>query len=256
MNERERAIGGRIEVFRCAGRWSRKEFAPTIGLSPDQLAAIEGGYSPLRWTVAQQICSRYNISQRWLATGESPTRPCVHLSETLIEPIPKDCLLSNAYDDHLKAKFDELHESTDFSGWLAALEQTSGFLIPPELPNHHQQHSEAWQSSILTDVYSSVKHQPVKPMLPKLLLQLRKLTQERGAKTVLADHLGVSLAQLSQWLSGDREPGGETTLQLLAWVRAVEAKENSSGDVAAPPEPKTRRKDRKNEDQPSGRHKT
>ena len=80
----------------------------------------------------------------------------------------------------------------------------------------------------LTDVHASVKHKGVKAQLPTLLERLRRATLDRGKKSVLAKYLGVSLASASQWLSGAREPGGETTLRLLEWVQAEESNQQKS----------------------------
>lgn len=60
--------------------------------------------------------------------------------------------------------------------------------------------------------------------LAKLLAKVRLATSQRGKKSELAKYLGVPLASVSQWLSGDREPGGETTLRLLHWVQQQEQK--------------------------------
>jgi transcriptional regulator with XRE-family HTH domain len=59
----------------------------------------------------------------------------------------------------------------------------------------------------------------VKAQLPSLLEQLRKATAEPGKKTALAKFLRAPLASVSRWLSGDREPGGETVLQMQAWLK-------------------------------------
>jgi transcriptional regulator with XRE-family HTH domain len=64
----------------------------------------------------------------------------------------------------------------------------------------------------------------VNPILPALIERLKKATEPRGKKTELAEFLSVSLPRISEWLSGDREPGGETTLQMLQWVTAQERK--------------------------------
>jgi transcriptional regulator with XRE-family HTH domain len=62
----------------------------------------------------------------------------------------------------------------------------------------------------------------VKHSLPNLLERLKKATAERGKKSALAKALGVPLVNVSKWLSGVREPGGETTLKLLTWVEHQE----------------------------------
>lgn len=64
----------------------------------------------------------------------------------------------------------------------------------------------------------------MKLQLPSLLDRLRKATSAPGKKTELAEALRpkVPLASVSRWLSGEREPGGEATLQLLRWVEMQE----------------------------------
>lgn len=74
----------------------------------------------------------------------------------------------------------------------------------------------------LTYVSDIVNIRSVSQSLPKLLERLKHATRERGKKSILAKFLGVSLVQVSQWLSGDREPGGETTLKMLYWVEQQE----------------------------------
>ena len=79
--------------------------------------------------------------------------------------------------------------------------------------------------------------------LDKLLKRLLAIFKQRGKKAELADFLKVPRPRVSEWLSGAREPGGETTLRLLAWVQAEEVKQHKSpGRVVARPEPKTRRR--------------
>lgn len=64
-------------------------------------------------------------------------------------------------------------------------------------------------------------------MLPSLIERLNAVTQVRGKKSELAQFLEVPAARVSEWLAKRKEPGGETTLQLLAWVEAEEAKQKS-----------------------------
>ena len=99
---------------------------------------------------------------------------------------------------------------------------------------------EEYGTKWLTNERNAVKTLPVQPMIPTLLERLRRATASRGRKTDLAGVLGVPPQRVNGWLSGSNEPGGETTLRLLAWVTAEEAKQKSSGSVLAPPEPKAR----------------
>jgi len=98
---------------------------------------------------------------------------------------------------------------------------------------------ESGKKELLTDTANHVKVGLVRSQLDNLLQDLNRLTKEPGKKTELADYLGAPLASVSRWLSGDREPGGETTLRMLEWVQAEEAKPKSPGGGTTPPERKT-----------------
>jgi transcriptional regulator with XRE-family HTH domain len=84
---------------------------------------------------------------------------------------------------------------------------------------------------LLTDVNASGNVLPVKSTMANLLDRLNKATSQRGMKSKLAKVMGVPLANISQWLSGAREPGGETTLRLLHWVGQQERQQNTPGSA-------------------------
>jgi hypothetical protein len=71
----------------------------------------------------------------------------------------------------------------------------------------------------------------VKSQLKNLLADLNRLTKESGKKTELAEFLGAPLTSVSRWLSGEREPGGETTLRLFHWVKQQERQPNTPGSA-------------------------
>ncbi|HEX5218247.1 MAG TPA: helix-turn-helix transcriptional regulator [Verrucomicrobiae bacterium] len=76
----------------------------------------------------------------------------------------------------------------------------------------------------LDTVTASGNSPDVKPTMPALLGRLNKATAAFGMKSKLAKYMGVPLPNVSQWLSGEREPSGETTLRLLHWVEQQERK--------------------------------
>lgn len=79
------------------------------------------------------------------------------------------------------------------------------------------------------------------PRLDKLRNRIRRLTTQRGAQAGLAAWLGVTPQRLNDWLSGDSEPGGETTLHLLEWATAEEVtQKKSAARVTARATPKAR----------------
>lgn len=97
------------------------------------------------------------------------------------------------------------------------------------------------------NIYSETKpddKEGVKPATasrwPNLRERTKALTAEHGAKARLADAFGVSRQVLNGWLSGASAPDAETTLRLLAWVTAEEAKTKTAG--AQKPAPKKRPK--------------
>ena len=77
----------------------------------------------------------------------------------------------------------------------------------------------------LDSVHEVVNSQDMKAQWPLLKKRLQKAAQPVGTKSKLAEFLGVKIASVSQWLSdsdSQREPGAETTLQLLKWVELQE----------------------------------
>lgn len=94
----------------------------------------------------------------------------------------------------------------------------------------------------LQNIIQIVNNLKVPLTFRELLERLNSAASGYGKKSALAAHMGVALTTISVWLSGKREPGGETTLRLLEWVLAEEAKtkNESSGHVDARPEQRTR----------------
>jgi DNA-binding transcriptional regulator YiaG len=78
------------------------------------------------------------------------------------------------------------------------------------------------QKKDLTDTETIATTSDVKAQLPKLLERLKKASSASGKKSELANFLGVPLASVSRWLSGEREPGGEITLKMFHWVEQQE----------------------------------
>jgi hypothetical protein len=77
--------------------------------------------------------------------------------------------------------------------------------------------------------------------LKALLDRVKRAATAHGKKTELARVLAVSPQRVTNWLSLDRAPNGEVTLQMLRWVEAEEAKQKRDRDsVSALPRRKTR----------------
>jgi transcriptional regulator with XRE-family HTH domain len=111
------------------------------------------------------------------------------------------------------------------------------------------------ENKVLTEAATRAKLAPVKSQLDDLLAALNRLTKESGKKTELADFLGAPLASVSRWLSGEREPGGETTLKMLHWVQEQERQQNTLGSATNTTKGKTQVRKSKYEKQTQVRKK-
>ena len=116
---------------------------------------------------------------------------------------------------------------------LAFLEQAPAALAKTvmQLEVESEKRAYAAERKLLTEPSIPAILPPVKSQLDNLLAGLNRLTNETGKKTELADYLGAPLASVSRWLSGEREPGGETTLQMLRWVQEQERQPNTLGSA-------------------------
>lgn len=107
----------------------------------------------------------------------------------------------------------------------------------------------------LTDITVFAKYSAVKSQMLSLLARLKRAASPRGMKSKLAKRLGVPLSNVSQWLSGEREPGGETTLRLLHWVEQQERQQNTLGSAINTTKGKATRQKLGYETEPPSSHK-
>lgn len=119
---------------------------------------------------------------------------------------------------------------------LEQIAESVGRQVAKESRPREKTSNEAFTSDALQPTKA-----PVQPILPTLIERLRRATGERGRKTELAAWLGVPRQSLNDWMSARKEPSGETTLRLLNWVTAEEAKSKtkSPASVSAPAGPQT-----------------
>jgi transcriptional regulator with XRE-family HTH domain len=232
----EREICLRFGLARRSANSTQAEVASLLKASRNQITNIEAMRVPLKFWLGERFCAQLGISQSWLATGEPPQRSYMHPDVRLYDPRPReDALFSDVYHRFIAgelsklweqwAELEKLHanppprlrsEMLDYCGKLDALARAiRRRLKAPSLD----------ENILLTDASICAKLPPVKSQLDNLLADLNRLTKESGKKTELAEFLGAPLASVSRWLSGEREPGGETTLRLLEWVQAEEAKQ-------------------------------
>jgi transcriptional regulator with XRE-family HTH domain len=103
LPQREQEVCSRIVQLREDRRVTRAQAARAIGVSRFTLANIERRQSPLRFSTGYNLCLSYNVSLRWLATGDLPKTPFTRILPVLLEKAGAGALFSNAYDQYLAA---------------------------------------------------------------------------------------------------------------------------------------------------------
>jgi transcriptional regulator with XRE-family HTH domain len=62
-----------LKIIRQATGLSQKEFGRRIGVSRDQIAALESGrVTTIQPVLFEHLCEIYHVSPQWLETGEKP----------------------------------------------------------------------------------------------------------------------------------------------------------------------------------------
>lgn len=97
MNDDERKICARVKLVREHFKWPQPAFASEMGITVNVLASIEYGRTPLRYSVANSICGRFNVNQRWLAEGRKPKWFAVAINPEAELNLPPHALFSEAY---------------------------------------------------------------------------------------------------------------------------------------------------------------
>lgn len=248
----EKEIGARLRAFREVIQIPRTKFAAAIGFGSERIASYEAGRAPLPYQVFKAVSDRYNISPLWLATQRgSPKFYGPFDDSQWSESIKPHAIFSEVFDSLLKEylEAEEQEASRTIENAIALMQGT----MKRQVRSFSERELQQWQRTLkelglaihsrkrlersantklakwnLTDTETSSSVAEVKAQLPGLLERLRKATAETGKKSELADFLkrvtkaNVPLASVSRWLSGEREPGGEVTLQLLRWVELQE----------------------------------
>ena len=262
MNSQEAAICSRLRDLRRQIGWTQTQFAHAFGTTRDQLASIEYGRNPLRYWLADHVCEKANICQQWLACGDDPKEGYVRLPPEIGLEIKATELFSSAWHrriGHLVKKrvtesqalrqtiasdpnapekilenglyylklIETQRVKPEFYGDFcnALMAQMSDFINSHDSPGQPPASSLAPKTNpkkVLTTISLKSKERGVKTEVQKLIELVKRKASKPGAKSQLARTLGVAPARISEWLSGEKEPGGEYTLQLLHWVEQQE----------------------------------
>ncbi len=111
--ESERAVCRRLREVRKAARLSRVAFAEFIGIPVLRLASYEYGRVPVPYAVARAVCQRFDVSQRWLATGKSPM-PGYFAATAAFEAVIKGRMLfSIVYETRLRSEIEQRMDRVD-----------------------------------------------------------------------------------------------------------------------------------------------
>ena len=255
----ESSTCARLAAVRRQLGWSQDSLAVAVGITRDQLANIETGRTVLNFETGWKICRHLNVDPLYLASGIGAAMPFHNVDlEGRSVPGSKSFRIVCATELMEKLEFSRalnrsLSANKDLLVGLQAdaLAPTyeraisgivKAFLVeaPPEIRPLALEHVARslrefvdvhGKRKLLTNITYSGNLSSVKSTMANLLDRLNKATSQRGTKSKLAKVMGVPLANISQWLSGAREPGGETTLRLLHWVEQQERQPNTLGSA-------------------------
>lgn len=142
MTDAERAIARRVRQVRFDNQLSKPAFARKVGVTPDRIAGIEYCRTPLIVSIADKICSRFDVSLLWLAHGRGSVKPCFGLVSQLRPEINGSELLSKAVTKELveraafKASYDHFAVTSILTGDAIPLTEKGANTF---LPNFHQE---------------------------------------------------------------------------------------------------------------------
>ncbi|MCX6921865.1 MAG: hypothetical protein NT154_01405 [Verrucomicrobia bacterium] len=236
------------------------------------------------------------VSVRWLATGEGEQLMDIPFLLPAPDQLGlrEDALFSTAYDTyigpnwalsaqslrnhsyrwslanhiaaHAKCHWLITIPDTALTEFVASLVTAGGRLLD-KYPAPSQQEllqrrsalaelEALYQNNKLTRVTLSGNMSSMHSEIPNLVERLKKATSPRGKKAELARFMDVEPPRVSEWLSGNREPCGETTLRLLRWVEQQDAQQKQgASSVSPPPAPKTQSQETNEKKPKSGRNK-
>ena len=192
ISDREVKVGLRLNYARRYEKRYLATFAEMVGLTKDQLANIECGRVALKFDAGIRCCKVLDVHPSWLNLGR------------VSGPYPAwNARFVKVVSDRLKAR----GSATFADVWTEVSWQFPVKVVEDSACNN------------IAGKATCVHVRTWKQLRDRLIAA----TAPRGQKQALANWLGVSLANVSRWLSG-REPGGNYALRMLLWVETVGAK--------------------------------
>jgi transcriptional regulator with XRE-family HTH domain len=241
----ELAICDRVKRERLHERATQASFARMMGLTRDQLASIEVGRVPLRFSAGWKLCRIMNMNPLWLATGEGESSGFAPFNFGRVSPrarfsevvLPRAAEYDNARDERWVDEF--IHGLSVEEEAITALRDQWKVKVPANELSRFARYLRRCAHRFF-DVNPPLTRRAIAPILSpvrarkssywkQLRRRLISVTTPPGAKAKLARHLGLSRQAVSEWIRrDDRAPSAEYTLRLLEWVTAEEARQTES----------------------------
>jgi DNA-binding XRE family transcriptional regulator len=226
LPDNEKEICRRVAAVRRFQGLNQTELARRVGLTRDQLANIEAMRVALKFGTALAICRAIDINPNWLYSGAGPQGPMLEFNDPLclavLDVVPASDRFSSVWTGFGNSLLELSTLHTRRIGRQGreqeqSLTDTGPLVVPLEYWG-----AEADQKNDLTRSSLKRKNKGVKSEIQKLIEQVKRKTSKPGAKSNLARELHVAPARISEWLSGEKEPGGDYTLRLRNWVTPPE----------------------------------
>lgn len=120
LPEKEQEICKRLRNYRERIKFSQIGFAREAGIDSSNLAACEHLRSPLRYQMAQRLCSAFHIGPRWLATGKGSIISMIDLPDmSQIEGATSSTLFSEFFELALGKEITESEKSYEKYGSIS-----------------------------------------------------------------------------------------------------------------------------------------
>ena len=194
------------------------------GYSPSAISGVENGHDSPSNRLRRLLIQRLDINEEWLRTGKGEMFKPVFWDDLKKNTAPASQLYSPEEqsimeDSEFVSVVNKLRlmPVADCERYLKAMKRLLDSLRDADKNNPLNSKNRP-----LTNVSVFGNNEGVRAILPALIKRLQEATKERGSKTALAKFMGLPLPKISQWLSGEHEPGGENTLKLLHWVEQQE----------------------------------
>jgi transcriptional regulator with XRE-family HTH domain len=259
LTAEESQIGKRIRLVRKEQGISQRLAAKRMGLSRDQIKRIERGEVAVRFFPAWHFCQLTDTNPLWLASGDPEGRfGFVGCANSSVPGDARFLAVMQKYGERYRTLRHYTHSAMRGAGAVFSDSDapylTADFIALNRRTDRGEKKnvgSMPIKRYLITDMAAVVP-----PTWEDLRAVLARKTESAKAKKALAKRLGVTLAAISQWRSGASAPTADNALQILNWVRGIEAQQKqSAGSAETQPALKTRKRKSKYEKPKSDRKK-